>query len=126
MQFSPLLATAVRRYLCISAQISCAVGVLHFGAVAAADQPREHFSVPRPFEVGESLSGNVLSAIVANEERDTLAASTFFREALRVDPHNKDLAERAMIAALANGNFPEAFDLSGKVLAQDRRIRSPI
>ncbi|HTO78959.1 MAG TPA: hypothetical protein VMJ31_04195, partial [Methylocystis sp.] len=121
VQFSPLLAAAIRRYLCICAPLLCALGVVQFGAAAAAAQARDHFSVARPFEVGESLSGNVLSAIVANEERDTLAASTFFREALRVDPRNKDLAERAMIAALANGNFPEAFDLAGKVLAQDRK-----
>ncbi len=122
--FSPLLATALRRsssVLCACAQLLCVLGVLQCGAVAAAAQSREHFSVARPFEVGESLSGNVLSAIVANEERDTLAASTFFREALRVDPRNKDLAERAMIAALANGNFPEAFGLANTVLAQDRK-----
>lgn len=35
-------------------------------------------AVPRPFEVGASLSGNYLAAIVAGAERDTLAASTFF------------------------------------------------
>ncbi len=124
MRISPLVTATFRRVNtilppCVS--VAGAICVLQFGAVAAAAQAREHFSVARPFEVGESLSGNVLSAIVANEERDTLAASTFFREALRVDPRNRDLAERAMIAALANGNFPEAFDLSGKVLAQDRK-----
>ncbi len=81
---------------------------------------RESLSVARPFEVGSSLSGNYLAAIVAGAERDTLAAATFFREALRDDPNNKDLAERAFVAALANGNMPEAYALAGAVLRRER------
>ncbi|MCX7898708.1 MAG: tetratricopeptide repeat protein [Methylocystis sp.] len=81
---------------------------------------REGLMVPRPFEVGESLSGNYLSAIVAGSARDTLAASTFFREALREDPKNADLADRAFVAALANGNMAEAMPLADRVIARDR------
>lgn len=81
---------------------------------------RENLVVARPFEVGSSLSGNYLAAIVAGAERDTLAASTFFREALRDDPKNADLADRAFVAALANGNMSEAITLSRSVLAHDR------
>ncbi len=77
-------------------------------------------SVPRPFEVGSSLSGNYLAAIVAGAQRDTLAASTFFREALREDPRNQDLIDRAFVAALANGNMPEAASLAGQVIAHDK------
>lgn len=77
-------------------------------------------AVARPFEVGESLSGNYLAAIVAGASRDTLAASTFFQEALREDPNNTDLIDRAFIAALANGNMPEAISLSGRVVARDK------
>jgi tetratricopeptide (TPR) repeat protein len=84
-----------------------------------AANARENLIVARPFEVGPSPSGNYLSAIVAGADRDTLAASTFFREALRADPRNRDLADRAFVAALANGNAPEAFDLGNKVLAHD-------
>jgi tetratricopeptide (TPR) repeat protein len=77
-------------------------------------------SVARPFEVGESLSGNYLAAIVAGASRDTLAASTFFQEALREDPNNADLIDRAFVAALANGNMPEAISLSSRVIARDK------
>ncbi|MGE5369888.1 MAG: tetratricopeptide repeat protein [Chloroflexota bacterium] len=77
-------------------------------------------SVARPFEVGASLSGNYLAAIVAGAERDTLAASTFFREALRDDPNNQDLIDRAFVAALANGNMAEAASLSPRVIAHDK------
>ena len=81
---------------------------------------RENLSVATPFEVGSSLSGNYLAAIVAGSSRDTLAASTFFREALRDDPRNRELIERSFVAALANGNAPEAFALAKRVLAHDR------
>jgi len=81
---------------------------------------RESLAVARPFEVGSSLSGNYLAAIVAGSARDTFAASTFFREALRDDPRNQDLVDRAFIAALANGNMAEAIPLAGRVVAHDR------
>jgi tetratricopeptide (TPR) repeat protein len=77
-------------------------------------------AVARPFEVGTSLSGNYLAAIVAGAERDTLAASTFFREALRDDPNNQDLVDRAFVAALSNGAMPEAVALAPRVLAHDK------
>ncbi len=87
----------------------------------AAAHAKDSLAIARPFEVGASLSGNYLAAIVANSERDTLAAATFFREALREDPRNRELAERALIAALANGNMREAYGLATNVLAHDRK-----
>jgi tetratricopeptide (TPR) repeat protein len=87
---------------------------------ALAREGGNPLSVPRPFEVGASLSGNYLAAIVAGSERDTLAASTFFREALRDDPNNLDLIDRAFVAALANGNMPEAASLAPRVIAHDK------
>ena len=123
----PLLSTsnASNRFASAAATLVCALaltlssGFFAKGAVAA--HAKDSLSVARPFEVGSSLSGNFLAAIVANSERDTFAASTFFREALRDDPRNRDLAERALIAALANGNMPEAYSLAGNVLAHDRK-----
>ena len=80
---------------------------------------RENVAVSAPFEVGESPAGNYLAALVAGAERDTLAASTYFREALRADPRNPDLTERAFVASLANGNMPEAFGLAERLLKID-------
>nr|WP_246744992.1 tetratricopeptide repeat protein [Methylocystis sp. Sn-Cys] len=79
-----------------------------------------NLSVARPFEVGSSISGNYLAAIVAGAERDTLAASTFFREALRDDPNNQDLVDRSFVAALANGNMADAVALAPRVVAHDK------
>lgn len=77
-------------------------------------------SPDRPFEVGGSQSGNYLAAIVAGSARDTLAASTFFNEALRADPKNRDLIERAFVASLANGSMDAAISLAKKVIVRDR------
>lgn len=89
------------------------------GVVNSRAAARDNLAVATPFEVGESPSGNYLAAIVAGASRDTHAASTFFREALRDDPGNRELVERAFVSALANGNMPESFTLAKRVAAQD-------
>ncbi len=87
-----------------------------FGLSAAAAKVNENLSVATPFEVGESPAGNYLAAVIAGADRDTVAAATFFREALRFDPRNKELIERAFVAALSNGSMPEAFNLADRLL----------
>lgn len=88
--------------------------------VGRASAREGSLSPERPFEVGVSQSGNYLAAIVAGSARDTLAASTFFNEALRADPKNRDLIERAFVASLANGSTDAAIPLAKQVLARDR------
>ena len=73
---------------------------------------REPLIVATPFEVGETLAGNYLAALIAGSERDTLAASTYFREALRQDTRNSELIERAFLSSLANGDMSAAFELA--------------
>ena len=82
-------------------------------------QARESQAIPTPFEVGESPAGNYLAALVAGAERDTQAASTYFQEALRYDPKNAELIERAFVASLANGNMTDAFRLAVRLVARD-------
>jgi Flp pilus assembly protein TadD len=69
--------------------------------------------------VGESPAGNYLAALVAGAERDTVAAATFFREALRFDPKNPKLIERAFVAAVSNGNMRDAFSLADRLVVYD-------
>jgi tetratricopeptide (TPR) repeat protein len=101
--------------LAISFLGSASMAATLLGAPAAA-KTTENLSVPTPFEVGDSPSGNYLAAVVAGADRDTVAAATFFREALRFDPSNKDLIERAFVAALSDGNMSEAFALAERLL----------
>ena len=108
----PLHRFASRAILCFAS----AAWVASAGFAPAAAKVSESLSVATPFEVGDSPAGNYLAAVVAGADRDTIAAATFFREALRFDPRNKDLVERAFVAALTNGSMPEAFTLAERLL----------
>ena len=67
-----------------------------------AAQPKE--STPAlDYEPAESLEGNFLSAYIAGAARDTTAAATYYREAVKADPRNAELVERAFISLLADG-----------------------
>ena len=93
--------------------------LLPITVAGAQARARENLAVATPFEVGESPAGNYLAALVAGAERDTVAAATFFREALRFDPKNPKLIERAFIAAVSNGNMRDAFSLADRLLVFD-------
>ena len=90
---------------------SVLVGVVISGSANLA-LAREPLIVATPFEVGETRAGNYLAALIAGADRDTLAASTFFQEAWRLDPRNGELVERAFLSALANGDMDAAFGLA--------------
>ncbi len=98
-----------------------AAGILAFTLLPSAlnARVRDNVAIPAPFEVGGSPSGNYLAAFVAGAERDTVAAATFFREALRYDPRNPGLVERAFVAAVANGNMNDAIALANRLLIYD-------
>jgi tetratricopeptide (TPR) repeat protein len=103
---------------CVAAGSAALLAIIG-GVSSSYAEARESLTVATPFEVGGSPSGNYLAAIVAGASRDTHAASTFFREALRDDPRNQELVERAFVSALANGNMPDAFALAKRVLSRD-------
>src|ERR1700732_1521517 len=86
------------------------------GAFAAAVQTEPG---SEKLEVGASQPGNYLSALIASADRDTPAAEVYYREALRVDPRNPDLLERAFAATLSNGDETSASSLGERLLARD-------
>ena len=88
------------------------------GAASAAAIQTEAGS--EKLEIGDSQPGNYLSALVASADRDTLAAEVYYREALRADPRNPDLLERAFAAALSNGDEPSANSLGERLLMRDQ------
>jgi tetratricopeptide (TPR) repeat protein len=88
-------------------------------ACAPASAARETLNLATPFEVSDSPAGNYLAALIAGADHDTTAAATFFREALRFDPRNPQLIERAFVAALSNGNMLDAFTLADRLIARD-------
>jgi tetratricopeptide (TPR) repeat protein len=71
------------------------------------------------FGVAETSYGNFLAALAADGSRDAAAAAHFYREALRADPRNVELQERAFIAAVQDGAMAEAFRLAERVVQRD-------
>jgi tetratricopeptide (TPR) repeat protein len=93
-------------------------GAFTAAVASTTDNSRRAFT-PDRFEPAESLEGNYLAAIVAGASRDTHSAATFLREALRADPRNVELQERAFIAFLADGAMPDAFRAAERIIARD-------
>jgi tetratricopeptide (TPR) repeat protein len=70
-----------------------------------------------------TMSGSYLAARHASVERDASSAATFYRQALRVDPKNNELLDRAFISSLADGDIDEAVKLADRILAVDKSNR---
>lgn len=64
--------------------------------------------------------GNYLAARHASQHRDAEAASAYFRAALRADPKNPVLLERAFLASLADGEVEETFRLAERLVQADK------
>jgi tetratricopeptide (TPR) repeat protein len=110
----------VRGSLCRSLALAAFVSVGFAGAAEARRSPAPAI-VPRPapYASADSLEGNFLAAYIAVASRDTVAASHFYREALRDDPNNQELLDRAFVSMLADGEFGEASRAAEKIAARD-------
>ncbi len=73
--------------------------------------------------LGLTVSGSYLAARHASVDRDATAASAFYRSALRADPKNAELLDRAFISSLADGDIDEAVKLTDRILAVDKNNR---
>ena len=70
-----------------------------------------------------STSGNYLAARHASTQRDATAASAYYRAALRADPKNSELLDRAFVSVLADGDIEEAGRLAERVLVVNKNDR---
>jgi tetratricopeptide (TPR) repeat protein len=70
-----------------------------------------------------TMSGSYLAARHASVERDASSAATFYRSALRTDPKNSELLDRAFISSLADGDMDEAVKLADRILTIDKSNR---
>src|ERR1700726_4239510 len=70
-----------------------------------------------------TMSGSYLAARHASVERDSNSAATFYRSALRTDPKNSELLDRAFISSVADGDVDEAVKLAEKILTVDKTNR---
>ena len=88
---------------------------LMFGQPAAAQASTTN----QALSAAESAEGNFLAALAADASRDARGAAFYFREALRDDPRNAELLERAFVASVQDGSFNDAFRLAERVLQRD-------
>src|SRR5260221_5092935 len=70
-----------------------------------------------------TMSGSYLAARHASVERDSNSAATLYRSALRTDPKNNELLDRAFISSLADGDIDEAVKLAERILTVDKSNR---
>ena len=70
-------------------------------------------------EAADTLSGNYLSAIIADAQRDTDAAAFYYREAMKADQRSPLLMQRAFMSMLAEGEIDDAAKLAEKILKRD-------
>ncbi len=70
-----------------------------------------------------TMSGSYLAARHASVERDSNSAAAFYRSALRTDPKNNELLDRAFISSLADGDIDDAVKLAERILTVDKSNR---
>src|ERR1700680_1274631 len=70
-----------------------------------------------------TMAGSYLAARHASVERDASSAAAFYRSALRTDPKNNELLDRAFISSLADGDIDEAVKLADRILTVDKSNR---
>src|ERR1700678_1393326 len=111
----------------------CTIATLAFTALAVpgslsahppdtAPEPRAK-SPPTNDLKSLTMSGSYLAARHASVERDANSAATFYRSALRTDPKNNELLDRAFISSLADGDIDEAVKLADRILTIDKSNR---
>ena len=72
---------------------------------------------------GMSHAGNYLAGRFATARNDTLKAAQFYTRALKGDPDNPYLLERAFLLELGAGNVDEAEQLAWRLVRHDRNNR---
>jgi tetratricopeptide (TPR) repeat protein len=70
-----------------------------------------------------SPAGNYLAARHAGTQRDATAAAAYYRAALRTDPRNPVLLERAFLSVLVDGDVDEAVKLADRITQVDKTNR---
>ena len=89
---------------------------------SAAAQTSER--VPSALDLaGLTASGSYLAARHAGQQRDALAAAAYYGAALRRDPKNGELLDRAFLSLLVGGDIDGAVKLAERVVKTDKSDR---
>ena len=72
---------------------------------------------------GITASGSYLAARHAGQQRDAAAAAAYYRAALKRDPNNGELLDRAFLSFLVDGDVDEAVKFAERVAQADKNDR---
>jgi tetratricopeptide (TPR) repeat protein len=72
---------------------------------------------------GFTASGAYLAARHAGQMRDAQSAAAFYRAALKLDPKNQELRDRAFLSLLVGGDIDEAVTFAERILRTDKTDR---
>ena len=79
---------------------------------------------PSPQDLrGLTVSGSYLAARHAGQMRDALAAAAYYRAALKRDPKNAELRDRAFLSLLVGGDVEEAVHFADRIVQADKSDR---
>src|SRR5262245_52643039 len=91
------------------------LGLIAVVAILTSTPAFAGLEIPTPDET--SLSGSYLAGRYAGKLRDMDIAAQYFALALRDDPNNPVLIEKAFLLELSAGNVPKAEDLAVQVVS---------
>ncbi len=101
----------------------CVAGTA-FAAILAVLPGHASAQAPSAAELARATaSGSYLAARHAGQQRDAAAAAAYYRSALRRDPKNKELLDRAFLSLLVDGDIDEAGKLAERVSQADKTDR---
>jgi tetratricopeptide (TPR) repeat protein len=106
--------------------IAAATSFVLSGPLAAQtpDHPTETAQFPSAHDLRTmTTAGSYLAARHASIERDAQSAAAFYRSALRTDPKNNELLDRAFISSLAEGDIAASVKLADRILTADKSNR---
>ncbi|MEH6952532.1 tetratricopeptide repeat protein [Nitrobacter sp. NHB1] len=114
------------RFNRLAMAVAAATSLVLSGPLAA--QTPEHPTDTAQFPSAHDLrtmtrAGSYLAARHASVERDAKSAAAFYRSALRTDPKNNELLDRAFISSLAEGEIAAAVKLADRILTVDKSNR---
>ncbi len=101
----------------------CVAGSALAAFLAAATTPLAAQQTSALQSSAISASGSYLAARHAGQQRDAAAAAGYYRAALKRDPNNGELLDRAFLAFLVDGDVDEAVKFAERVAQADKNDR---
>lgn len=97
--------------------------LLTFAGCAGTNTGGAFLKADRGVKPSSSLYGNYLAGRFAGAMRDTREAAIFYERALKQDPDNNVMLERAFLLKVADGKVASAVDLAEQIVAHDASNR---